>query len=149
MKKKTYKAGTAGPACADLSSESRFRRMAEGLRREYFFYCHGADGVFQYVSPSVRNILGYTTAEFLKKFDMYLVPGQASREVRRRTALSLKGVRQPSYEVLTRHKNGTVRTLEVLEIPVKAGGRVVAVEGIARDVTEQRRPLSCARPATE
>ncbi|HBE89389.1 MAG TPA: hypothetical protein DDW67_09665 [Elusimicrobia bacterium] len=125
--------------CSALSPESRFRRMVEGLRREYFFYCHDTDGVFQYVSPSVRNILGYSTAEFLKNFDRYLVPGPEAREVRRRTALSIKGVRQSPYEVRTRHKNGSVRVLEVLEIPVKAGGRVVAVEGIARDITEQKR----------
>lgn len=128
--------------CSALSPESRFRRMVEGLRREYFFYCHGADGVFQYVSPSVRNILGYSAAEFLRDFDRYLVPGPAAREVRRRTALSIKGVRQPSYEVEIYHRNGSVRTLEVLEIPVKERGRVIAVEGIARDITEQKRMSS-------
>jgi PAS domain S-box-containing protein len=125
--------------CAALSPESRFRRIVEGLRREYFFYCHGADGVFQYVSPSVRNILGYAPAEFLKEFDAYLVPGSAARDVRRRTAQSLKGARQPPYEVQALHKNGSVRVLEVLEIPVRSRGRVVAVEGIARDITEQKR----------
>lgn len=139
MKKKNGKAGAAGRGCSALSPESRFRRMVEGLRREYFFYCHGADGVFQYVSPSVRNILGYSEREFLKNFDRYLMPGPAAREVRERTAMSLKGVRQPPYEVETRHKDGSVRTLEVLEIPVREGGRVVAVEGIARDITEQKR----------
>lgn len=138
MRKSAAKVWGAG-GCSILSAESRFRRMVEGLRREYFFYCHGADGVFQYVSPSVRNILGYTVPEFLRNFETYLVPGPAAREVRRRTALSLKGVRQPPYEVQTRHKNGSIRTLEVLEIPVKVRGRVVAVEGIARDVTEQKR----------
>lgn len=139
MKKKADKTGAAGRACSALSPESRFRRMVEGLRREYFFYCHGADGVFQYVSPSVRNILGYSEREFLKKFDRYLVPGSAAREVLRRTALSLKGARQPPYEVEIRRKDGSARTLEVLELPVREGGRVVAVEGIARDITEQKR----------
>lgn len=137
MRKKNRK--PAGPACTALSSESRFRRMVEGLRREYFFYCHGTDGVFQYVSPSVRNILGYTVREFLRNFAAYLVPGPAARDVGRRTALSIKGIRQPPYEVRIRHKNGSVRILEVLEIPVKSGGRVIAVEGIARDITDQKR----------
>ncbi|GEM_PF-2510215 len=125
--------------CSALSVESRFRRMVEGLRRDYFFYCHAPDGVFHYVSPSVRNILGYSRSEFLKNYARYLTPNPSNREVKRRTALSLKGVRQPPYEVETWHKNGTIRTLEVLEIPVKVRGRVVAVEGIARDITREKR----------
>ncbi|HOI42416.1 MAG TPA: PAS domain S-box protein [Elusimicrobiales bacterium] len=136
---KKHNGRSAGLGCPALSVASRFRRMVEGLRREYFFYCHGADGVFQYVSPSVRNILGYAPREFLVNFNKYLAPGRAAAEVRRRTALSIKGVRQPPYEVDVLHKDGSVRTLEVLELPVKERGRVIAVEGIARDITREKR----------
>lgn len=129
----------AGPACSAFSAESRFKRMVEGLRREYFFYCHGADGVFRYVSPSIKNILGYSQAGFLKNFDEYLTPAPGNRLVAGHTRQSIKGRRQPPYEVEIYHKNGSIRTLEVLEMPVRERGRVVAVEGIARDITEQKR----------
>lgn len=133
------------PSPCALSAESRFKRMVEGLRQEYFFYCHGTDGVFSYISPSITGILGYTQAEFLKNFDRYLTPNPANKEVLRHTALSIKGRRQPPYEVEVYHKKGSVRTLEVLEIPVRHKGRVVAVEGIARDITEQKRTQALLR----
>lgn len=128
-----------------LSAESRFKRMVEGLRQEYFFYCHGTDGDFYYISPSITNILGYTQAEFLKHFDKYLTPNPANKEVLRHTALSINGRRQPPYEVEIYHKNGSVRTLEVLEIPVRHKGKVVAVEGIAKDITEEKRTQALLR----
>lgn len=135
--KRAVKNGLRG--CSALSAESRFQRMVEGLRREYFFYCHGADGVFQYVSPSIKNILGYSQAEFLRHFGDYMTAAPGNRLVAERTRQSLMGSRQPPYEVEIYHKNGSVRTLEVLEMPVRERGRVVAVEGIARDITEQKR----------
>jgi hypothetical protein len=57
MKKKIKKSVSS---CASLSPESRYKRIVEGLRREYFFYCHDTGGIFIYVSPPVRNILGYS-----------------------------------------------------------------------------------------
>lgn len=122
-----------------MSGEGRFKRMVEGLKRDYFFYCHGTDGVFAYVSPSIRNILGYSVKEFLKHFTEYLTDNPVNRGVERHTAGSIRGVRQPPYEVEIYHKNGSVRTLEVLEVPVRKKGKVVIVEGIARDITEEKK----------
>lgn len=133
------KSGAGKKVSADpLSPESRCRRFVEGLRRDYFFYSHGPDGVFTYLSPSITSVLGYSQAEFLSNFHKYLTPNPKNKLVDKYTAGSLKGRRQPPYEVEAYHKDGSVRTLEVLEIPVRAGGRVVAVDGIAKDITEQK-----------
>lgn len=127
-------------ADADPFSQSlRFRRLEESLGREYFFYCHDTAGVFRYVSRSITGILGYSRKEFLKHFGKYLTPNPANKAVIRHTALSIKGRRQPPYEVEIFHKDGSVRTLEVLETPVRSGGRVIAVEGIAKDITAHKR----------
>jgi uncharacterized membrane protein len=37
----------------------------EGVRDDYIMYAHDVDGVFTYVGPSIKNILGYTPEEFL------------------------------------------------------------------------------------
>lgn len=135
----------AADACGGLAAEGRFERIAEGLKREYFFYCHGVDGVFTYLSPSITNILGYTPEEFLTDFDKYLTPNPGNKAVIRHTRQSIRGVPQPPYEVEVYHKDGSIRTLEVLEIPVRHKGRVVAVEGIAKDITEQKRTQELLR----
>lgn len=128
-----------GAASDPFSPSLRFRRLEAGLGSEYFFYCHGTDGVFRYVSASIARVLGYSRREFLKEFDKYLTPNPANKAVARHTAQSIKGRRQPPYEVEIFHKDGSVRTLEVLETPVRSGGRVIAVEGIAKDITARKR----------
>jgi len=129
-----------------------YRVLAEGLRREYFFYRHGPDGVFTYVSPSVTAVLGYSRAEFLRHFSDYLTDSPANKTVLARSRQSLLGHRQPPYEVEVFHKDGGVRTLEILEVPVRERGRVVAVEGIARDITLEKRAgekMAAARAEAE
>jgi len=134
------------------SMPATYRVLAEGLRREYFFYRHGTDGVFTYVSPSIAAVLGYTRAEFLRHFSDYLTDSPVNKAVLARTRQSILGRRQPPYEVEIFHKDGGVRTLEVLEVPVRERGRVVAVEGIARDITLEKRAgekMAAARAEAE
>lgn len=142
---------TAAQGKAGRNANS-YHVLAEGLRREYFFYRHGRDGVFTYVSPSITAVLGYSRAEFLRHFADYLTESPVNKAVVSHTRQSLLGHRQPPYEVEIFHKDGSVRTLEVLEVPVRERGRVVAVEGIARDITLEKRAgekMAAARAEAE
>jgi len=121
-------------------SEEKYRRLVENLRQEYFFYSHGLDGVFVYVSPSIENVLGYTQDEFLKHYTEFLTDNPMNQEVVRMTSLAIMGKRQAAYEVEIYHKDGNIHLLEVSEVPVLGKhGNVTAVEGIAHDITERRR----------
>lgn len=120
--------------------EVDYRRLVENLGKEYFFYRHDAAGVFTYVSPSMTAMLGYPVRDFLVHFSEYLTGHPCNAEVARFTGLSLKGERPAPYPVEIFHRDGSARLLEVSEFPVQdAGGAVVGVEGIARDVTERAR----------
>ncbi|MBI5744702.1 MAG: PAS domain S-box protein [Elusimicrobia bacterium] len=111
-------------------------RLIEGLKGEYFFYRHDRNGVFTYVSPSIKNVLGYAPAQFLKHFTKYLTDHPVNKEVVKHTRESLKGKRQPPYDLEILHSGGGRRWLEVLEVPVRdASGKVVSVEGIAHNIT--------------
>lgn len=150
--KRSHMASAAAGRHRPADNMTGYHVLAEGLRREYFFYRHGADGVFTYISPSIRAVLGYTRAEFLRHFSDYLTDSPLNKAVRARTRQSLLGHRQPPYELEIFHKDGTVRTLEVLEVPVRARGRVIAVEGIARDITLEKlagEKMAAARTAAE
>lgn len=115
-----------------------FERFVANLGSEYFLYRHGLDGVFNYVSPNVTRMLGFAPEEFLAHFAAHLTDSPLNAEAARRTALSIQGCDQPPYEVETHHRDGSVRRLEVKESPIRdASGRVVAVEGIAHDITER------------
>jgi PAS domain S-box-containing protein len=118
------------------ASREKYRRIVEGLRRNHFFYTHDVNGVFTYLSPSVLDVLGYPVQEFLKHYGEYLTDDPVNRDVAAHTEQSILGKPQPPYEVDIFHKDGTRRRLEVSETPVfDESGRVVAVEGIAHDIS--------------
>jgi len=127
-------------------SEEKYRRLVENLRQEYFFYRHGVDGVFTYLSPSITDVLGYPQEEFLTHYSEYLTNTPINEQVARHTDLSIQGEQQPPYEVEILHRDGSIHWLEVAEYPVfDESGQVVAVEGIAHDITEARRTEEALR----
>ncbi|MGC2061425.1 MAG: response regulator [Thermodesulfovibrionales bacterium] len=121
-------------------SEENYRHLVENLGKDYFFYRHDTSGVFIYLSPSVTDMLGYSQQEISTHYSAYLTDNPINKEVVKHTDLSIQGYQQPPYEVEILHKDGSVRWLEVSEYPVrKQDGFVIAVDGIARDITESKR----------
>jgi len=121
-------------------SEEKYRRLVEGLEQEYFFYSHDTKGMFRYLSPSIKKILGYTQKEFSKHYIIseYLTDNPINKEFARRTNLTIKGKKQPPYLLEVFHKDGSIHWLEVKEVPIlDEKGNVMAVEGIAHDVTKR------------
>lgn len=116
-------------------SEAKYRRLVEGIQDEYFLYSHDTDGYFTYVSPSITKVLGYSQEEFLTHYVEYLTDTDMAAVVRHNQQ-AIRGHQQNPYQYQIFHKDGSVRTLKVVETPVTgADGKVIAVEGIAHDIT--------------
>ncbi len=127
-------------------SEERHRRLIENLKGSHFIYVHDTKGVFQYLGESVTDILGYTPEEFMTHYSKYMTDHPVNQAVYRHTELSIQGIRQPPYEVNIWHKDGSSRWLEVQEVPVlDTMGKVVAVEGVAQDITERKQAEEALR----
>jgi len=121
-------------------SEERHRRLIENLKWTHFIYMHDKNGVFTYLSEAITEILGYTRDEFMGHYSKYMTDHPVNQAVHQHTEMSIQGIRQPPYEVNVRHKDGSIHWLEVQEVPVfDSKGNVVAVEGIAQDITERKR----------
>lgn len=94
---------------------------------------------FEYVSPSVVTLTGYTPEEFYSDpdlgyrlfhpDDLHLIQAVERGEVAITEPLKLRWVR----------KDGQIVWADLRHFPVEVDGRVVAIEGIARDITEQQR----------
>jgi PAS domain S-box-containing protein len=121
-------------------SEEKYRALVENVEEMHFLYSHNTDGIFTYVSPSIKKMLGYTPEEFCTHYTHYLTDNPINDEVIRHTQLSISGEKQPPYQVQIYHKDGSIRWLEVTESPIfDQKGKVVAVQGIASDITERKK----------
>jgi diguanylate cyclase (GGDEF)-like protein/PAS domain S-box-containing protein len=121
------------------TSEERYRLMVEGSE-QVFFYVHDRDGVFQYLSPSVRDVLGYEADELAgRTFREMLTGDPGDAQVEERTRATLAAEEQLStYAAVTRHRDGRRVVLELVETPALRDGAVVGVQGFARDITGRR-----------
>jgi PAS domain S-box-containing protein len=121
-------------------NRDRYRRLVEGLRDEYLFYATDAAGVITYVSPSIYNILGYRPDQVVgdnwREFVDTSTPEYA--ELERMDRMRFAGLETPPFSAWVLHANGSNRLFEFRDAPLKdADGRVIANEGIGKDITER------------
>ncbi len=121
-------------------SESRYKRLVESLSDEYIFYSHNRKGIITYVSPSIRKVLGYSPEETYRDFRKFLTGHPINKQSRVHSEFSLKGIPQPPFENELYHRDGSTRRFYNVETPIMdEQGKVIAVEGIAHDITEKRK----------
>ena len=118
------------------SGEEKFKRLIENLGAEYIFYSHDRHGMTTYISPSVKKLLGYSQEEAQRNFREFLTESEINKKSLVYSELSLKGIRQQPFISEMYHRDGTTRIFYNTEIPVlDESGKVVSVEGMARDIT--------------
>ena len=125
---------------AKLRSEHKYQRLVENLKEDYFLYSHSRNGIYKYVSESVRNVLGYSPDEFHKHFSAFITDNSTNDKIAIYKSLCMEGFSQPSYEIEAYHKNGDKHWLEISEVPIfDRWNKVVGVEGIAHDITHRKK----------
>jgi PAS domain S-box-containing protein len=123
-------------------SEEKFRRLIENLGKGYFFYQRDVDEFFIYLSPSIEAMLGYAPRELLgrHRFGNIITTSLINEQARESSLRALQGQHSQAHEVEVCHKDGSIRLLEVVEVPVRDfQGSIVGLDGIARDITEQKK----------
>jgi two-component system sensor histidine kinase UhpB len=120
-------------------SEERFRRLAENAQDVIYRYRLAPTRGFDYVSPAATAIVGYTPEEhyldpdlsfkLMHPDDRPLLEALVRGDIPQRTPFTLRWVRKDGTTVWTEQRN----------VPIYDGaGNLVAIEGIARDVTERK-----------
>jgi len=118
-------------------NEEKYKRLVESLSDEYIFYSHDRNGMITYISPSIKKVLGYSREEAQRNYKEFLTDHEMNRKALIHSELSLKGILQPPFLNELYHRDGTTRIFYNTEIPVfNDAGNLIAVEGIARDITE-------------
>ncbi len=131
-------------------SESRFRRLAENAR-DIIYRIELQPAIrFSYVSPAVTRITGYTPEDHYNDPDLgnklvhpedrHLLKGMVDGIGENTRSLSLRWI----------CKDGRIIWMEQNNIPVfDDRGQLVAIEGIARDITERKQAEEDLRLAKE
>jgi diguanylate cyclase (GGDEF)-like protein/PAS domain S-box-containing protein len=131
----TDSGGQEHPAWGSADS---FRLLAEHAQDFIFRYRVQPDPGFDYVSPAALTILGYTPADLYG--DPMLIAGIVGEEYLAETAdLGHDPRLTEPRDVRVHRKDGSVTWIEQRLTPVFEGDHLMAVEGIARDISERKR----------
>jgi two-component system cell cycle sensor histidine kinase/response regulator CckA len=121
------------------AAEQRYRRLAENAPDAIFRYEVHPRRSFTFVNPRVTALTGYSPEEY------YADPDLAFRVVQPDDRPQMEAVfrgEAPDVSMSTLrwvHKNGSVLWIEQHSVMVRdAGGRLLAIECIARDITGRR-----------
>jgi len=120
-------------------SENRFRVIIEGLRKKHFFYIYDTAGNYNYLSPSITEVLGYSVEQYKRRFVDCMTDNPLNDEAIRFGELALQGKEQQTYEMEAYHHDGSTRRFEVNEVPIfDDHSQVIGVGGVAQDITERK-----------
>ncbi len=119
-------------------SEARFRRLAENAQDLIYRYELVPEEHFGYVSPAFSQLSGYSPEELHRDrsllFRLVLPEDRPLLEAMKSGQLAGR----PSI-LRWRHRDGRTVWTEQRNVPVRdEAGRLVAFEGIARDITERK-----------
>ena len=115
--------------------EEKYRRLVEGLSG-HFLYSLDIKGRFTYVSTSVETILGYTQDNFLKHGADYISTQEIDNVL---SACKYNAGKKSSTYVIEVQDNYQQRKLlELTNSCVCENGELVAIEGIAKDITKEK-----------
>lgn len=121
-----------------LSTKERYLDLFENAVDMLFV--HLITGEFISVSPGCTRITGYSIEEATgQRVQDHIAPEQRAHVIDI-TARKIKGLPAPEvFEVDLLTKNGERVPVEVNSWPVYKDGRAIAIQGIARDISERRR----------
>ena len=106
-------------------------------------------GVIQYVSPRVKEIYGYEPEDLIGKHLKKTTPVSELPKALKVLKSALSGKAISDFEINQLHVSGKIVTVEINGTPVKKDGKIIAVQGIMRDITKRKRADEEARRSME
>jgi len=130
---------TLNDMCAEVErSVERYRELFENASD--IVYTVGLNGNFLSINRAGERISGYPREDFLKmNVEQLLLPAQleVSNQMLERKLSGEQAV--TVYPLQFFRKDGTTTSLEISTRLIYEGGKAVAIQGMARDVTERNR----------
>ena len=102
-------------------------------------YQRDGEGRFNYVSPSVTSLLGYSEADFKQNYRLYLTDNPVNQRLDDDVEACMQGQPNEVYEIEIYDAGQGVHWLEVSDSPIYDGlGHCIGIEGVMCDITAQK-----------
>jgi len=119
-------------------SEEKLRAVFENSTN--LFYSHSTDHIISYLSPQVKDILGYSPEEAMIKWTELASDNPINESGFENTVRAIEtGERQAPYELELIRKNGEKVWVEVREAPLVKDGKTISIVGSLTDITERKK----------
>ena len=116
--------------------ERRFQRLVENVPDILYRWSRNPTPHFNYISAAVEQIFGYTPGDYLADPDLLERCLDQEDWARAMTLHGDPSKDRHSYRIRGRHRDGRPVVLDVNRTVIRdPAGEVIAVEGVARDVT--------------
>jgi PAS domain S-box-containing protein len=122
-----------------LESEQRFRSLVESTSDMVWEL--DLSGVYTYVSPKAKDLLGYDAEEIIGKSPFDLMSGDESKRASS-FLMEVSEKQRPfsGFQTTVIHKDGRRIIVETSGVPIlDSGGDIMGFRGIDRDITERIR----------
>ena len=122
-----------------MASEERFRSLVETTSD--WIWEIDENAFYTYVSPRVKDILGYDPQEIIGKNPFDLMPHEEAERVSLEFRSIVENRRPfPGLENINKHKDGRLIVLETSGVPIfDSEGKYCGYRGIDRDITSRKK----------
>ena len=127
-------------------SAEKYQSLVENIRD--VIYELDSQGVVLYISPAIRDMLGYDSAEIVGKNFIELAQKDDQGSLAEWFSELRKGIERPS-EYRVSNKSGEIKWARAKTRPIMEDGLFKGAHGILIDVTAQRRAEEALRESEE
>jgi len=128
-------------------SEEKLRSIMESVNDVIFQL--SPKGFIKYVSPKVKEIYGYKPKELIGKHFKKTTPMSEVPKALEALKRVLSGKIIKNFEINQFDSRGTTFPMEISVTSVKKEGKIIAVQGVMRDISERKRAEEALRKAHE
>ncbi|HID46005.1 MAG TPA: PAS domain S-box protein [Chromatiaceae bacterium] len=134
------------------TSQAKYQRLIDNVGEKFIIYSlRGLSGEMTYVSDGVKHVFNLTREEVLGKPWFELSSWLPQDIEKAKTYVKMRMAGQAhflQFEMRFIHPSGNEHTLRVSSHPVRDNnGNILSIDGIAEDITEQKRSQERARMA--